>query len=206
MGRPREHDAGTGSALLDAAERIVEAEGIGGLSVRRAAADAGTTTRAVYTVFGSKEGLVVALGRRAFDWLASAIDALPVLDDPVDDLAEAGVRVFRRLVLDHPVLFTIGVQHRDVPPELAAQFRAEAHRAMGRLLDRVGRLHEVGLLERRRVKEAAMEFHALCEGLAALELRGVIIGDRAERIWREALTALLAGLTGTGHVAVTPGG
>src|SRR6266498_4980937 len=96
VGRPRVHDEETGSALLDAAERIVETDGVAGLSVRRVADEAGTSTRAVYTVSGSKEGLIVALGQRAFAWLASAIDALPVLDDPADDLAEAGVRVFRR--------------------------------------------------------------------------------------------------------------
>src|SRR6266545_5393910 len=111
VGRPREHDEDTGSALLDAAERIVETDGVAGLSVRRVADEAGTSTRAVYTVFGSKEGLIVALGRRTFDWLASAVDELSVRDDPVEDLAEAGVRVFRRLVVNHPALFTIGVQH-----------------------------------------------------------------------------------------------
>ena len=52
MGRPRLHDARTASALLDEAERIVEAEGLDALTVRRVAAAAGTTTRAVYTAFG----------------------------------------------------------------------------------------------------------------------------------------------------------
>jgi len=197
VGRPREHDEETGAALLDAAERIVEADGLRALSVRRVADEAGTTTRAVYTVFGSKNGLIVALGRRTFDWLASAVDELSVRDDPVEDLAEAGVRVFRRLVVNHPALFTIGVQHRDVPPDLAAQFRPAADTAMTRLLARFQRLHELGLLHRRRVKDVACEFHALCEGLAVLELRGIIAKGRAERIWRDALTALVAGLTGS---------
>ena len=53
MGRPREHDAGTAAALLDAAERIVESEGLAALSVRRVADEVGTTTRAVYSLFGS---------------------------------------------------------------------------------------------------------------------------------------------------------
>ena len=45
----------------------------------------------------------------------------------------------------------------------------------------------------RRVQEAAKAFHALCEGLAALELRGFVSGEAAERQWRTALTALVAG-------------
>lgn len=195
MGRPKEHDEETGFALLDAAERIVEADGLRALSVRRVAEVAGTTTRAVYAVFGSKEGLIVALGRRTFDWLSSEIDELPIGDDPVEDIVEAGVGVFRRLVVEHPALFTIGVQHNDVPADLAAQFRGAAETAMAKLLVRFHRLHDLGLLDRRRVEDAACEFHALCEGLGMLELRGIIPQRRAQRIWREALGALLAGLT-----------
>ena len=67
MGRPREHDERTRAALREAAERLVAAGGPGALSVRAVAEEAGTTTRAVYSVFGSKEGLVVdALARDAF--------------------------------------------------------------------------------------------------------------------------------------------
>lgn len=194
MGRRKEHDATTGAALLDAAERIVEADGLAALSVRRVADLAGTTTRAVYAVFGSKEGLIVALGRRAFDWLAEAMDELPSRDDPVTDLAESGVRVFRRLVIDHPALFKIGVQHSDVPSELVRQFRAEASNALARLQSRFHRLQEHRLLGDRSISEAALQFHALCEGLAALELRGILASGEEERIWRDALTALIAGL------------
>ena len=77
MGRPREHDESTAAALLDAAERAVEVEGLAALSVRGVAHDVGTTTRAVYSLFGSKDGLVVALGARAFDLLGAAVGALP---------------------------------------------------------------------------------------------------------------------------------
>ena len=58
MGRPREHNERTASALLETAERTIEEHGIGALSLRELASDAGTTTRAVYSLFGSKEGLL----------------------------------------------------------------------------------------------------------------------------------------------------
>lgn len=195
MGRPRLHNEQTGSALLDAAERIIDRDGVRSLSVRRLADEVGTTTRAVYAVFGSKEALIVALGRRAFDWLASAIDAMPETDDPAADLAEAGVRVFRRQVTQHPALFKIGVQNTDVPADLAAGFRAAADSAMVKLHAKVKRVRDAGLLDGRSVSDAACEFHALCEGLAALELRGVLGGRDQERIWRDALTAIVAGFS-----------
>ena len=73
MGRPREHDDATAAALLAAAERILDQEGLSALSLRRLAEAAGTTTRAVYSLFGNKDGLIVALSRRAFDLLGDAI-------------------------------------------------------------------------------------------------------------------------------------
>jgi AcrR family transcriptional regulator len=73
--------------------------------VRAVAAEAGTTTRAVHSLFGSKEGLLIdALAESAFDFVADNIAALDVTGDPVDDLVAVGVPVFRSLTLDHPAL------------------------------------------------------------------------------------------------------
>ena len=96
MGRPREHDDRTAAALLDAAERIAETGGSEALSVRGVADEVGTTTRAVYSLFGSKDGLIAALGVQAFEFLRTGLETLPLLDDPAADLVETGL-VFRRL-------------------------------------------------------------------------------------------------------------
>src|SRR5690348_11486046 len=103
MGRPREHDEHTGLALLAAAERIVQTGGLDSLSLREVAAEAGTSTRAVYSLFGSKDGLVAALGARAFELLHEGLDALPVTDDARQDVIEAAL-MFRRFALEHPSL------------------------------------------------------------------------------------------------------
>src|SRR4051794_25231587 len=107
MGRPKEHDERTAAALLDAAERFAHEGGIEALSLRELALEANTTTRAVYSLFGSKEGLVAALGARAFELLELGLEALPVTEDPQRDLVRAGL-MFRRFALDHPALFSIG--------------------------------------------------------------------------------------------------
>lgn len=85
------------------------AEGLGGLSVRVLADEVGTTTRAIYSLFGSKDGLVASLGARTFDLLGAAVEALPTTQDAGADLVEAGVNGFRPLVVDHPALFKLGV-------------------------------------------------------------------------------------------------
>lgn len=199
MGRPREHSEATAVALLEAAEGIVHAAGLEGLSIRGLADDAGTTTRAVYSLFGSKDGLLAALGARAFAMLGAAVSELPATDDPAADLVEAGVAVFRRFAIGHPSLFRIGVQQTIGPPSLAGDIAGAASQAFAGLETRVARVKAAGLLSTRTVRDAACEFHALCEGLAAVELRGQMTPGEEVRIWRDALIALVAGF------AIPPG-
>jgi AcrR family transcriptional regulator len=192
MGRPREHDEDTAAALLAAAERAIEAGGPEALAVRGIAKEVGTTTRAVYSLFGSKDGLVAALGVHAFEFLRTGLEALPVTDDPAADLVEVGL-VFRRLATERPALYSIGVR-RDVPDLPPWQPVCDAaDGALAVLLQRVARLGDAGLLGEDTVVEATLQFHALCEGLATLELRGPRIPFDAERIWRAALASLIAG-------------
>ena len=193
MGRPRRHRESTADALLEAAERIVESEGLNALTVRRVADAVGTTTRAVYTLYGSKDGLVVALGSRAFELLRTQLEAQPLTDDPVADLVKAGVGVFRRFAIEHPVLFRIGVQRTLPEPALFAGFRESALQALASLEARVERLKDAGLLGSYPVFEAVLAFHALCEGLAAIELRSLLPPNDEQRIWDDALSALVHG-------------
>ena len=93
------------------------------------------------------------------------------------------------------------------PPALASDFAQAATQAFAGLETRVTRVKVAGLLGGRSVREAACQFHALCEGLAAVELRGVMTPGEEMRIWRDALTALVAGFAITDgpsrHAAAT---
>ena len=195
MGRPRQHDEQTGGALLDAAEAIVAADGPGALSVRRVAEQAGTTTRAVYSLFQSKEGLIVALGNRAFEILGSWVADIPQTADPAADLVDAAVCKFRRWVLEHPALFRIAFQRAEIAPELAERFRPTRMKALAGLAELVSRaLGLEGGLANPALVEATAKFDAMCEGLALLELRGNLVPERAEQVWRDGITALVIGM------------
>jgi AcrR family transcriptional regulator len=146
----------------------------------------------VYSLFTSKDGLVVGLGARAFDLLGAAVDALPRTDDPVMDLVEAGL-VFRRFALAHPALFRIGVQRIDISGELVRGFLGAADHALTGLHERIRRVGDSGRLGNRSVAAAAWEFHALCEGCAALELRCTMPDDEVKEMWRDGLHSLVAG-------------
>ncbi len=194
MGRPRTHDQHVADALVDAAEQLADESGVGAVSVRGVAERGGTTTRAVYSVFGSKSGLVAALGRRMFVLLGEGVAALPETEDPAADLVTAGVSVFRHLSVTRPALFEIGVRHTAVDAATIGEFVPAAREAWLSLEARFRRLQEHGGLPDRTVAVAARQFNALCEGLAAMERRGSMTATSAEGEWRDALRTLLAGM------------
>jgi AcrR family transcriptional regulator len=194
MGRPREHDARTAAKLLAAAERMVQERGPDALSVRGVAAEVGTTTRAVYSLFDSKAGLMAALAAHGFEILRDGVAGLPVTDAPEKDLVEAGL-IFRRFATEHPSLFRIAFQTNPSPMRTTPAVRAAANSALEVLKTRIARLRDQGLLGSTTVDDATLPFHAVCEGLAGLELRGTFSNHDAERLWRHALSALVHGLT-----------
>jgi AcrR family transcriptional regulator len=190
VGRPREHGDHTRAALLAAAERLIDEEGPDAASVRCVADEVGCSTRAVYSLFGSKQGLLEALATRLFEDLIAAIDAVPLTDDPTDDLVEAAMQAWRKTVLAHPSLYRL-VFLRVVPDlELGPDFGQVAYEAFGRMQALVERVAPDGPA----VHERALAFHALTEGLASMEVRGQMLAEvDAERVWQDALTALVRG-------------
>lgn len=166
------------------------------LSVRAVADEAGTTTRAVYSLFGSKDGLIAALAQTTFELLYDGIDELPETNDPAADLVAIGTDVVRALVRDHPALFRIAFQRiAGLQPEpLLLEAR---ERAWVQLQGRVRRLEHAGLLGRKSVPDAAREINAMWEGLANAELRGDVLRimpkGEEETAWRDALTTVIGG-------------
>ena len=197
MGRPREHDHTTRASLRAEAERIVAEHGLAALSVRAVADAAHTTTRAVYSTFGSKEGLIDALAQTAFEFLYSEIAKLPETDDPVRDAVDIAIKVFRRLAVEHPVLYRIAFQR--VAPTLRAgpEVIAARQRAFAQLQRKIRRLEETGLLGRTSLPEATVAFEAMMEGLANAELRGstlpILPAGKEKQAWRQALATLIRG-------------
>lgn len=199
MGRPREHDETTRRALLDAAERLVSEGGPDALSVRAAANDAGTTTRAVYSLFGGKDGLLVALAREAITELDRGLRRLKQTADPCEDLIRLVTTMYRGFVRRHPSLYRVAFQ-RIVPGlPLGEDFLQERERTFLLLEARVARLAEAGTL-RVTPREGAVLLNVVCEGLANAEVRGGTLapGDQ-ERIWRMGAEALVRGILDRGR-------
>ena len=96
------------------------------------------------------------------------------------------------------------MQRATTSPELAAGLIPVANEALAGLAARVTRAGEAGQLGGRGVRDVVVEFHALCEGLAAVELRGPLPAGREEELWRDALTLLVRGFASPARAASTP--
>jgi AcrR family transcriptional regulator len=198
MARPRKHDDDTREALRAAAERLFAEGGPEAVSVRSVAAEIGTSTRAVYSIFGSRDGLLVdALAARAYELLEEGLDQQVETEDPAQDLIEAAVTVFRPFVLEHPTLFRVAFQ-RLVPDFAPGPELIEARRtSYERLAAKITRLEEAGQLGGRTVAQALVQFQALCEGFGNAELRGdtlpLLPPGQEEHAWRSAFTTLVRG-------------
>ncbi len=205
MARPTKHDDTTREALLDAAEALLAASGPDAVSVRAVADKVGVSTRAVYSVLGSKPGLMGALAARGFQRLADLVNGLPVTRDPLADLAAAGPQAFRVFALERPHLFRITFER--ISEEIYAQ--PETYPALfasfSALEARFNRALESGLLAKRPMVALVFMYHSFCCGLAANELSALpppvganfwkVAKDvNLKALWEDALAAFVRGL------------
>ncbi|MGV9600958.1 TetR/AcrR family transcriptional regulator [Streptosporangium sandarakinum] len=164
-------------ALLAAARLIVARDGHGA-KLEEIAEQAGLTTGAVYSLFGSKNGLLIAL---VTDYLGPHYDGIEqAVPDGMSliEAVEVFARHYRRLCDDPDALrhlsFEISIQDlalRDpeLAPRLAASVQAHEER-LAALLS--GRLHHGNALTPRQAQRLATALRALLVGLS----QGVILG------------------------------
>ena len=192
MARPREHNEETRRLLLDSAEALLGAEGVAALSVRRLAEEVGTTTRAIYSLFGSKQGLVHALYRIGFERLDTELASVPASKDPLTALRELG-HAYRRAAQAQPNLYDLMFRPPVPGFELAPDDYLFARSTLGRLREAVAAAVDQGLLDV-DVESTTMQLWALVHGLASLELSAVPSDTPFEHLWDAALANLLHGL------------
>lgn len=78
------------SHILEVAGSILHLEGVGALSLRRIAKEAGTSTQAIYTQFGGKAGLIEALYFEGWERLYRSLEAVPESGDLLEYIALLG--------------------------------------------------------------------------------------------------------------------
>jgi AcrR family transcriptional regulator len=113
---PRRPRAERREQLLDAALRVLDSDGFGGLTVEGVAREAGLAKTVVYDTLGTREELLRALlvreQERALSALAAAMPEPPLPDDPRQVLTEA-LATLLTSVREHPETWRLIL----LPPE-----------------------------------------------------------------------------------------
>ena len=180
--------------LLRGAVAVLEDEGPVALRARRVASAAGTSTGALYELFGDKTGLVRAIFYEGFRMLADRLDGVAITSDARADVI-ALLGASRAFALEHPMLFEVMYarpfgEFDPTPDDLRLAVRLYdlvVHQVKRWLTEANSRTDPV---------DAAHTLVALNRGLIATELAGLLGRSRPsrERRWQLAVEAQLAGL------------
>lgn len=178
------HTGDLASRLVDEAGRVLSAEGAAALSLRRLATAAGTSTMAVYTLFGDKQGLVAAMYRVGYERLGAAMRAaIAPGEDSLTSLANLGL-AYRQAALANPHLYDL-MFGRPVPTYTPAPAdKAVADSTYQPLVHGVQRCLDDGSLvdtAGRGAQRIASYLWAVSHGMVSLELAGHLDGDATER-------------------------
>lgn len=169
MPRPKIHDDALRTTLIDVAGATITAEGYSALSLRRLAADVGTSTTAVYSLFGGKPGLLRELYREAFRRFGEHLNRVRPSDDPVDDIVRLG-HAYRASAVDDPHLYGVMFGPRGQSQEPDEHAAAEAAETFNPLLDAVRRAVDSGAFRPLDPALIATALWAGVHGLVSLEL------------------------------------
>ena len=182
MARPLDDQ---GRSLLDAASRLLSTEGIGAVTVRRMASEAGCSTMGVYSRFGGKDGVLVELYTEGVHRLMAAVDSVETTDDPIDDLRRCAL-AYRRNALENSThyLVVFGGAAPGFEPSIEAQ--TEALAAFDRLVQRVQRAQDAGLIVDEPAADLAEAIWGTIHGHVMLELveMSATLGDPLKRYER----------------------
>lgn len=188
--------------ILEVASRLLRAEGPRGLSMRRIAAEAGTTTMTLYNRYGGKLGITEALVREAFARVRDAQARVPSTGTSIADIVRLcdAYRAAAREFPQHYALIFEGPPASGAasPDEGILEVYGEVYLA---LVTAVFRGLDAGRLEGdAEVIGAALL--AACHGHVHLELSGLLPTEAtADAHFRELVRAVLRGFTPHGRGA-----
>jgi AcrR family transcriptional regulator len=166
------HTADLAARLVDEAGRLLGREGAAALTLRRLATASGTSTMAVYTLYGDKQGLLRAMYRAGFERLGAALRAAADgPDDPLEALVALG-HAYRDTALANPHLYDLmfGAAVPGFVPDEDAKAVAEA--AYQPLVDGVARCLETGQFGGTPAERIALHLWSVSHGMVSLELAG----------------------------------
>lgn len=182
MGRPRLHDEHLRQRLLEAATDLMAVDGPD-FSLRPLVASVGTSTSAVYSLFGSRGELLEAISLRA---ASSFVEAQRAVDsaDPVQHLVGI-THAIRTWALEHAPMFQVVFGRTGDSPAIAEARESTTEP----LLQAVSTAIEQGILHGEPETTTRTIFAGI-HGFIALELLGHYPADQADALFDAMLAAI----------------
>ncbi|TDC48527.1 TetR/AcrR family transcriptional regulator [Actinomadura sp. KC345] len=167
----RQGDEAIRTTLLDAASRLLAAEGPQALALRRIAVEVGCSTTVLYRMFGGKSGLTEALYIEGFRRFRERLAAVPPDPDPRVRLHALGL-AYRDNALAERNYY--GLMFGEPVPGFRPGEKAllTALSAYAILEDAVAACAAAGLLIDADPRHVAVSFWASVHGFVSLELNG----------------------------------
>jgi AcrR family transcriptional regulator len=172
---PRPADPELAANLIGTAARLLAEEGPSALSTRRLAAEAGTSTMAVYTYFGGMDDLVRAMVREGFSKLDDRMSAVADTEDPASDVAALGL-AYRRNAIEHRHLYSVMFGGSSLAGfRLTDEDRQHGRYTLEILVKAVARCMAAGRFTPGDATLVAHQMWIAIHGLVTLELGGYLI-------------------------------
>jgi AcrR family transcriptional regulator len=168
------HHGALREALLSASLRLIEAEGIGAVSLRRVAREAGVSPGAPYHHFADRGALLAALSAQGFRLLAQDMGAARAsTESPVQALS-AELRAYVAFAQRHPAYFRLMFR-----PELSGwhkdpAVKAAVEDAERQLDETVADCARAGVIPAGQADPLAVMAWSMAHGLASLWLDGML--------------------------------
>ncbi|MFF3485480.1 TetR/AcrR family transcriptional regulator [Streptomyces sp. NPDC002701] len=181
------------AVLLDAAQSVLDREGLPNVTVRAVAREAGVAPMGVYNRFGSKEGLLLALAVRALEdlWQAVAVDV--TLD--AEERFRQGCVAYREFALAHPQRYALIFGGGGPVAQTGSEASVHGHAAFEVLIELVEGLLDRTSLERyANSGEAAQMVWTAIHGAVHLELGGIGQVSGSHDIYERLIDLLIRGL------------
>jgi AcrR family transcriptional regulator len=180
--------------LLEEAVRALSQEGPDGLSLRKLAAQVGTSTTAVYSLFGGKPALLDAVFDEAFARFGQRLSSVPLTDRPAEDMYRMAL-AYRESALAEPHFYQVmfGQARGAFSPDAAAMARAAA--TFEPLVEAVRRAMDADLIRPANPTTVAVTLWGCVHGMVSLELHSLLPPNSEDpaKLYQEAVAAITGG-------------
>ena len=168
------HHGALREALLDACLKLIETEGIGAVSLRRVAREAGVSPGAPYHHFADRAALLSALAAQGYVALAGDFAVVrAAADSPVRELT-ALIDTYVSFALRQPAYFRLMVRPELHEPDKNPETKAAMHAAERHLQDAVQDCVAAGVIPAERAEALELTAWSIGHGLASLLLDGLL--------------------------------